>query len=79
MINIIPLIDVFVVLLIFYIATTVFKKAQPRVIIKIIVPQSTTAKPTEDTPPTILYITADSKIFLGDKLVDGNGKLATNC
>ena len=39
--NIIPLIDVLVVLLIFYIATTVFKKSEPKIIIK--VPESTQA------------------------------------
>jgi biopolymer transport protein ExbD len=66
--NIIPLIDVLVVLLIFYIATTVFKKSQPRIIIK--VPESTTAKATDTTPPSIIYVTSDSKIFLDDAPVD---------
>jgi len=62
--NIIPLIDVLVVLLIFYIATTVFKKPQPT--INIVVPPSTTATTTQETPPSIIYVTADSKIFLDD-------------
>jgi biopolymer transport protein ExbD len=66
--NIIPLIDVLVVLLIFYIATTVFKKSQPKIVIK--VPDSTTAKTTETTPPSIIYVTADSKIFLDDVPVE---------
>lgn len=66
--NIIPLIDVLVVLLIFYIATTVFKKSQPRIVIK--VPSSTTAKAADTTPPSIIYVTSDSKIFLDDALVD---------
>jgi biopolymer transport protein ExbD len=66
--NIIPLIDVLVVLLIFYIATTVFKKSQPRIVIK--VPDSTTAKATDTTPPSIIYVTSDSKIFLDDAPVD---------
>ena len=45
-INIINLIDVLVVLLIFYIATTVFKKSEPKIIIK--VPNSLTATTTQD-------------------------------
>ena len=73
--NIIPLIDVLVVLLIFYIATTVFKKPQPT--INIVVPDSMTAKATKEPPPSIIYVTADSKIYLDDALVDPSdlGKL----
>jgi len=67
-INIIPLIDVLVVLLIFYIATTVFKKSQPNIVIKI--PDSTQAKTTQETPPATLYVTPDDKIFLDDAPVD---------
>jgi biopolymer transport protein ExbD len=67
-INIISLIDILVVLLIFYIATTVFKKSEPR--IKIVVPSSTQAKTTTDTPPSIIYVTEDGKIFLDDAPVD---------
>ena len=67
-INIINLIDVLVVLLIFYIATTVFKKSEPKIIIK--VPESTTAKTTQETPPSIIYVTSDSKIFLDDAPVE---------
>ena len=66
--NIIPLIDVLVVLLIFYIATTVFKKPQPQ--INIVVPATTHATTTQDTPPSIIYVTADSKIFLDDAPVE---------
>jgi biopolymer transport protein ExbD len=66
--NIIPLIDVLVVLLIFYIATTVFKKSQPKIVIK--VPDSTQAKATQETPPSIIYVTSDSKIFLDDVPVE---------
>lgn len=69
-INIIPLIDVLVVLLIFYIATTVFKKAEPK--IKIVVPDSTRAKATPNTPPTILYVAEDSKMYLGDQPVEAD-------
>jgi biopolymer transport protein ExbD len=68
MINIIPLIDVLVVLLIFYIATTVFKKPEPK--IKIVLPDSHRAKVTQDTPPIILTVSEDSKIFLGDEPVE---------
>ena len=67
-INIINLIDVLVVLLIFYIATTVFKKSEPK--ITIVVPKSTTAKTTEETPPSIIYVTTDGKTFLDDAPVD---------
>ena len=67
-INIIPLIDVLVVLLIFYIATTVFKKSEPKITIK--VPDSTTAKTTKETPPSIIYVTSESKFFLDDAPVD---------
>jgi len=67
-INIINLIDILVVLLIFYIATTVFKKSEPKIVIK--VPDSTTAKTTQDTLPSIIYVTSDSKIFLDDTPVE---------
>jgi biopolymer transport protein ExbD len=77
-INIINLIDVLVVLLIFYIATTVFKKSEPKITIK--VPDSSTAKATDQTPPTIIYVTQDSKIFLGDAPVEPDklGELLKN-
>ena len=66
--NIIPLIDVLIVLLIFYIATTVFKKTQHN--ISIAIPQSShvTTAP-EQTPPTI-YLTKDGKVTLDDTEVD---------
>jgi len=67
-INIIPLIDVLVVLLIFYIATTVFKKSQPK--LNIVVPPSTTATTSQDALPSILYVTADGKMFLDDVQVE---------
>ncbi len=66
--NIIPLIDVLVVLLIFYIATTVFKKPQPT--INIVVPDSSHATTTQETPPSIIYVTADSKVFLDNVPVE---------
>ena len=60
--NIIPLIDVLVVLLIFYIATTVFKKSEPKIIIK--VPSSSHGHRRRDQAlPSILYVTSDGKTF----------------
>ena len=68
-INIISLIDILVVLLIFYIATTVFKKSEPK--INIIVPSSTHATTTTaNALPSIIYVTEDSKIFLDDAPVE---------
>jgi biopolymer transport protein ExbD len=67
-INIISLIDILVVLLIFYIATTVFKKAEPK--LNIVVPPSTTAKATQDNVPSTIYVTSDSKLFFNDAPVD---------
>jgi biopolymer transport protein ExbD len=66
--NIIPLIDVLVVLLIFYIATTVFKKTEHN--FHISVPKYSKPAAAPDTAPTIIYVTKDSKIYLGDQLVD---------
>ena len=66
--NIIPLIDVLVVLLIFYIATTVFKKTEHN--FHITVPKYDKAAPATETAPTTIYVTKDSKIYLGDELVD---------
>lgn len=67
-INIISLIDILVVLLIFYIATTVFKRTEPK--LNIVVPPSTTAKATNDNVPSTIYVTADSKVYLDDAPID---------
>jgi biopolymer transport protein ExbD len=67
-INIISLIDILVVLLIFYIATTVFKRTEPK--LNIVVPPSTTAKATQENLPSTIYVTADSKVFFDDAPVD---------
>ena len=67
-INIISLIDILVVLLIFYIATTVFKKSEPK--LNIVVPESTHAKPTQDKLPSTIYVTSASKVFLDDVPVE---------
>ncbi len=66
--NIIPLIDVLIVLLIFYIATTVFKKTEKN--FKINVPKYSTVTAAPDNAPTTIYVTKDSKMYLGDQLVD---------
>ncbi len=66
--NIIPLIDVLVVLLIFYIATTVFKKTEHN--FHITVPKYDNATAAPDVAPTTIYVTKDSKIYLGDQLID---------
>jgi len=73
-INIISLIDILVVLLIFYIATTVFKRNEPK--LNIVVPESTHAKPSQDKQPSTIYVTAQSKIYLDDVLVDDPDKLS---
>jgi biopolymer transport protein ExbD len=67
-INIISLIDILTVLLIFYIATTVFKRTEPK--LNIVVPPSTTAKTTQDTVPSTIYVTSDSKVFFDDTPID---------
>jgi biopolymer transport protein ExbD len=67
-INIISLIDILVVLLIFYIATTVFKRAEPK--LNIVVPPSTTAKATQENLPSTIYATADGKVYFDDAPVD---------
>jgi biopolymer transport protein ExbD len=66
--NIIPLIDVLVVLLIFYIATTVFKKVQHK--LDIVIPQSKNVTNAPDTQPSTIYVTKDNTVYLDDQLVD---------
>lgn len=60
---IVSLIDIFAMLLIFFIVTTTFKTAQSELAIKI--PESKTAtKSANPTDPIVLAITADEKIVL---------------
>ncbi len=66
--NIIPLIDVLVVLLIFYIATTVFKKTQHN--ISIVVPSSKHVTTAPQEAPSTIYMTKDGSVYLDDQLVD---------
>jgi biopolymer transport protein ExbD len=63
---IVSLIDIFAILLIFFIVTTTFKTAQSQLSIN--VPQSQSAVPTENpSEPLVLSITGDKKIRLGDQ------------
>lgn len=66
-INIISLVDILCILLIFFIVTTVFKKDEPIVQIKL--PETTQAEPAKETPPTIIYVTSDEQIFLDSQPV----------
>ena len=60
---IVSLIDIFAMLLIFFIVTTTFKTAQSELAIKI--PESKTAtQAANPTDPIVLAITADEKIVL---------------
>jgi biopolymer transport protein ExbD len=60
---IVSLIDIFAMLLIFFIVTTTFKTAQSELAIKI--PESKTAtRSANPTDPIVLAITADEKIVL---------------
>lgn len=63
---IVSLIDIFAMLLIFFIVTTTFKTAQTELSIKL--PESKTATQAENpTDPIVLAITADEKIVLEDR------------
>jgi len=67
-INIVSMIDILSILLIFFIVTTTFKKAEPRV--EISLPESETASDqAESLEPTVIYITVDKRIFIGDQEV----------
>ncbi len=72
---IVNLIDIFAILLIFFIVTTTFKTAQSQLSIKL--PESRTASASENPKePIILSITADEKLYLGDKQLSGVDQLA---
>jgi biopolymer transport protein ExbD len=62
-INIISLIDILTILLIFFGVTTVFKKEQPQVEIKL--PEHTEAIPAKKDPPLLISVSADSKVYIG--------------
>ncbi|MCB1276960.1 biopolymer transporter ExbD [Prosthecobacter sp.] len=70
MIPIVSLIDIMVILLIFFVATTTFKKEKTQV--KITLPESKSLGGATQTPEsrTAISITQDQKIFLDGKPVD---------
>jgi biopolymer transport protein ExbD len=71
---IVNLIDIFAILLIFFIVTTTFKTAQSQLSIKL--PESKTASASENPKePLVLSITADQKIYLADKQINGVDEL----
>jgi biopolymer transport protein ExbD len=72
---IVSLIDIFAMLLIFFIVTTTFKTAETQLSIKL--PESKTATQAENpTDPLVLAITADEKIVLGDQSIKSVDDLA---
>jgi len=74
---IVSLIDIFAMLLIFFIVTTTFKTAQSQ--LRINLPESKTASPGQNTEePLVLAITKDEKLYLGDKPVGNVDELATS-
>ncbi len=66
-INIVSLIDILCIVLIFFIVTTVFRREEPQ--IKLDLPESSQAKPAQQTTPEIISVTEDQKIYVGDKLI----------
>jgi biopolymer transport protein ExbD len=67
---IVSLIDIFAMLLIFFIVTTTFKTAESQLSIKL--PESKSATQAENpTDPVVLAITADEKIVLNDRTLKG--------
>jgi len=61
-INVVPLLDILAIVLIFLVVTTVFRKDEP--VIKLQLPEHGEAKPAEENPPAIIYVTKDKKVFL---------------
>ncbi len=62
---IVTMIDIFCVLLIFFIVATTFRRSLPAV--KISLPEAKTGVPVSQTEPLILSVTPDEKIFLNTK------------
>jgi biopolymer transport protein ExbD len=74
---IVSLIDIFAILLIFFIVTTTFKTAQSQLSINL--PESKTSTETQSSQqPLILAITKDEKIYLGDKSIASVDELASS-
>lgn len=64
---IVTMIDIFSVLLIFFIVATTFRRTLPAV--KIALPEAKSGAPISQTEPLILSITADEKIFLSARQI----------
>jgi biopolymer transport protein ExbD len=63
---VVTMIDVFSVLLIFFIVATTFRKNMLPAV-KISLPEAKSGVPTSQTEPIILTITADEKVFINSK------------
>src|SRR5271168_4797952 len=73
---IVSLIDIFAMLLIFFIVTTTLKTAETQLSIKL--PESKTATQAENpTDPLVLAITADEKIVLADRRLNSVDELTS--
>ena len=73
---IVSLIDIFAILLIFFIVTTTFKTAQSQLSINL--PEAKTANQGSSTQePLVLAITPDEKLYLGDKQLASVDELAS--
>jgi len=68
-INIVSLIDILVILLIFFIATSTFKKTQPQLEINLPESKTATAAAAAKTEPLVLRVKAADQITLDDKPV----------
>lgn len=64
-VNVVPLLDILAIILIFMVVTTVFKRDEP--VVKLQLPEHGEAKPAEDNPPAIIYVTKDKQLFLESK------------
>jgi biopolymer transport protein ExbD len=73
---IVSLIDIFAILLIFFIVTTTFKTAQSQLSINL--PEAKSANQGSGTQePLVLAITPDEKLYLGDKQLASVDELAS--
>lgn len=68
-INIVSLIDILVILLIFFIATSTFKKTQPQLEINLPESKTATAAAAAKTEPLVLRVKTADQITLDDKPV----------
>lgn len=66
---IVALIDIFIILLIFVIVTSTFKRAQPAVVLKL--PEAggaiSTTRAVDSEPPVAITVSAEGVIFLNEK------------